>query len=552
MAIERHGNVLGKLGSGAAWLRIGPWLIAAAATTAVVLTLSPDGAGPGITCDEYYDARAGKALVAALLRERLAFFNSTNIDRNFGPLTLHPPLGRWLLGATHWLFDPSRAEPFAVWIAAARLAPALAFGALVVIVGCTSGRADGPLAGTAAAAATALVPNMFGHAHLATLDTFAAVSYVAAVLALVSAEERGAKTWHVLLAGAVWGLALLTKIQGFLLVVPVVAWFIWHRGWRGLAPMTIWATTGLVVFFAGWPWLWVDPLERMTRFLATATDRQALHVFYLGRVWDDVAVPWHYPWVMFVVTMPVGLLLLGAVGVWSRRTEIWRDRRLSLLFVNLVWVLAVFSWPGTPVYDGIRLFLMVVPLWAVWVGLGTKWLAELPWLARFSPRLRPIALLAFLALQGVGIVIYHPVQLSHYSLLVGGLFGAERLGFEVSYWGEAVRGPFLARAVPPVSNQCVLYGPHLAQFQALAVQATSRVLLENRVELIGWEPSDHAPDCRYAVIYHRRADLAALDPLIRGGRVIAEDRRQGVWLARWYASPPLPDERSRASNAPDA
>ena len=42
----------------------------------------------------------------------------------------------------------------------------------------------------------------------------------------------------------------------------------------------------------------------------------------------------------------------------------------------MVFVLLVFSLPGTPVYDGVRLFLMVFPLWAVWVGIGAGWLVS--------------------------------------------------------------------------------------------------------------------------------------------------------------------------------
>ena len=42
----------------------------------------------------------------------------------------------------------------------------------------------------------------------------------------------------------------------------------------------------------------------------------------------------------------------------------------------MLFVLLIFSLPGTPVYDGVRLFLMVFPLWAVWVGIGAGWLVS--------------------------------------------------------------------------------------------------------------------------------------------------------------------------------
>ena len=44
----------------------------------------------------------------------------------------------------------------------------------------------------------------------------------------------------------------------------------------------------------------------------------------------------------------------------------------SLLLGTMIFVLALFSLPGTPVYDGVRLFLMVFPIWAIWVGIGAR------------------------------------------------------------------------------------------------------------------------------------------------------------------------------------
>ena len=68
-----------------------------------------------------------------------------------------------------------------------------------------------------------------------------------------------------------------------------------------------------------------------------------------------------------------------------------------------------------------------------------------------------MALVALLVGQGYGVVTLHPFGLSYYNLLVGGLPGAERLGLELTYWGDAVDGPLLdrlasrgpARARPP-------------------------------------------------------------------------------------------------------
>ncbi|MHC4176108.1 MAG: hypothetical protein ACYSWU_01295, partial [Planctomycetota bacterium] len=139
---------------------IGPLLVALVATVATLATLAPDGRGPGVTCDELYHVLAGKRLVTALRHQGLDFFDRPNIENSFpwkpGGAPVQAPLGHWILGWTHHLFDPAPApdprlapnapEALRAWIAGARVAPALAFGLLVLLVGLWTARVEGHLA----------------------------------------------------------------------------------------------------------------------------------------------------------------------------------------------------------------------------------------------------------------------------------------------------------------------------------------------------------------------------------------------------------------------
>jgi hypothetical protein len=164
---------------------------------------------------------------------------------------------------------------------------------------------------------------------------------------------------------------------------------------------------------------------------------------------------------------------------------------------------------------------------------------------------RLVGLGLLVVLQAPGLLLYHPCQLSHYSLLVGGLAGAERLGFEVSYWGDAVREPLLEEAVARSDGWPIVLAPHLAPWQAAAVAISSPVLQpalhDGEVLLVGWNPNqpERLADCRVAVIYHRRADLEVIRGPLAEGRVIAEYTKQGVWLARLVELPRPPDGRPR-------
>ena len=197
--------------------------------------------------------------------------------------------------------------------------------------------------------------------------------------------------------------------------------------------MAVWTTTGVALFFAGWPWLWYDTISRWAAYWGTSVARATIRVEYFGRIWNDRDVPWHYPWLYFAVTVPVVLQAAGALGVfraWKARRE---DRFPVLLIASILLFLILFS-TSVPVYDGERLFLLAFPAWAMLIGYGCGRV----WEVVEGSHAGRIVVLGVLLCQSYGAVTMHPFGLSYYNLLVGGLPGAERLGLELTYWGDAV------------------------------------------------------------------------------------------------------------------
>ncbi len=223
-------------------------------------------------------------------------------------------------------------------------------------------------------------------------------------------------------AGAVWALALLTKIHAWFLVPVLAAWSLVRLSpRRAAAAMAAWTVTGIALLWACWPWLWYDSWARLLAYWGTGVERTTIRVAYFGQVFLDRDVPWHYPWLYFAVTVPVGLQLLGVIGVflaWKGR----RDGPLPMLLIgSILFFLILFS-TRIPVYDGERLFLHVFPAWALLIGLGFGWLWRRIPPGRFG---RPI-LVALLAAQSYGLVATYPFGLSYYNLLVGPLRRATR------------------------------------------------------------------------------------------------------------------------------
>ena len=404
--------------------------------------------------------------------------------------------------------------------------------------------------GLFASLALVLMPRLYGHAHIASLETTTNLTCTAAVLAVAHWWSGSAPPSRrvALLTGIVMGLALLTKIQAILIPIPVIVWALWRWRTKAILPLLVWGVTANVVFFALWPYLWLDPIGHFLEYLGRTTNRSTINCFYFGVRYADKAVPWHYPFVMFAVTVPLGLHLLGAWGAASslfgrqpffvfpsgRRkspgsssdsnVELSPKAPLTLtlipqsrgegtrhsdwlLLACTVFPLIVFALPGVAVYDGERLFLTSFPLWAIFVGRGMCRISEVitrranNWLtanAAFG------VCLVYLIASQEGI---RPANLCYYNELTFGQAGAERWGLELDYWGVGVTRGLLSKlceAVPHGSRVAIT--PTLHQFQTDEYRRQSPILRKQRITLVPYE-SLNAP-AGAVLVFRRRADVA--------------------------------------------
>jgi 4-amino-4-deoxy-L-arabinose transferase-like glycosyltransferase len=506
---------------------------------AVLLTLD----GPGLTIDEPLDVRPGRTYIEVLRGQGWRFLDRTVVDRVFRDNAEHPPLGRWLLGIASELGEPIEVlwkgpDPTGHYVLAGRMAPALAFAALVCLVTHAARRRWGTAAGVGAGFALLAMPRVFAHAHLAALDTFLSLFWTLALLAGDCAVHSKRPILAMAGAGVLWALALLTKIHAWFLLPILGVWSLVRLSpRRAVSAMLAWTVTGIALFWLAWPWLWYDSWNRLLAYWGTGVARSTIMVLYFGQVVADRDVPWHYPWFYFAVTVPVGLLALGAVGT----VRAFRDRRADsfplLLSGTIVVFLVIFS-TSVPVYDGERLFLHVFPAWAMLIGLGFGSL----WEKHFAGPRGRVALAVFLVVQCYGVVALHPFGLSYYNGLVGGLLGAERLGLELTYWNDPVDQVLLDKlahdAKAGVSAALV---PTL--YPGQGILTTNRALARRNIILSDEHEGTRA---EWLIVSRRTAYWRAeiKERLHRGGgQQVAVRTRQGVWLAAlWHFPPPKPPQ----------
>jgi hypothetical protein len=340
---------------------------------------------------------------------------------------------------------------------------------------------------------------------------------------------------------------LLTKIHAWFLLPILGVWSLIRVGpRRATMGMVAWAVTGVSLYWAGWPWLWHDSWARLLAYWGTGVERTTILVQYFGQVFADRDVPWHYPWLYFAATVPIGLQVLGAMGAvrgWNGRRQ---DPLPLLLLGSILFFLLLFS-TRVPVYDGERLLLHVFPAWAMLIGLGFGGL----WERLAHHRLGRKGLVVLLAAQLIGLVTTYPFGLSYYNLLVGGLRGAERLGLELTYWSDPVDDVLLdrlAREARPDATAAMV--PTLYPGQGTLTTGFNRTLARRGIVL---QDNASAADSEWVVVSYRTTywPQAWRDRLQKGGgRLVATRSRQGVRLAELWKFPPGPDDPDRTPTQP--
>jgi hypothetical protein len=394
------------------------------------------------------------------------------IDAAFSHNREHPPLAKVCMGATWWLLHVKLE-----WlgnVTAARVATVAFSTWSAWLAFSIAWDYAGRVTAVAAPLLLLTMPRFFFHSHVETLD----VASAATCFFFVTSFLRGTRStrWAVV-SGVAFGLALLTKLNGFFLLVAVAGFALWSfargraeraggeavardgRSGRTLPlPMLFAVTIGPNMLFAFWPWMWFDTRARIGQYLDFHLHHYGILFLYFGRIYENPPAPWHAPFVMTAITTPPLTLLaslLGAavalraagrrglepLGLPGRPAVRARQPRRDLgvwLMTNAAVAIGAAAFLGAPKYGGVKLFLPLFPCLAVLGGMGIE--ATVQWVrVRFARArdglLLPVAAVGAVVLPAaIALARIHPYELSYYNVLVGGLPGAVRVGFERQYY----------------------------------------------------------------------------------------------------------------------
>jgi len=350
----------------------------------------------------------------------------------------HPPFYA-LLGLVGDVLAPSWPD-----LPRARLGPILLFCLTASVIFRFAIVRWGGWAAALAAGAWVLQPNLFGHGHYAGYDAVLTSLWVLSIVVFTrvlaphhaSPSPRSRWCWT-LTFGLILGCAAATKLTGWFLPLPFLAWATLYRSRQGFKTLCVGLFIAMLVLWALMPPWWKEPLAGVIRFLDSNLGRGKsipIKVQFLGTVYDSPrqSLPWYNTLVWTLFVTPVGFLMMACAGFWGALRN-WRNASVGVLIAgHWAFLMILRALPHTPGHDGVRLFLPAFGVLTLLAGLGARSVLD-RW-GRWAKAAIAAALLEGL----ITIVVMMPVPLSYFSPLVGGLPGATALGMEPTYYWDAL------------------------------------------------------------------------------------------------------------------
>jgi hypothetical protein len=525
----------------------------------------------GYTRDEGFYIQCAKGIEAWF--ERVATFGwdafaQQSLDRAFGCTREHPGLMKSLFAFSHALLHERwglLSTPGTAYRLPGMLMAALATGVLY----CWGRQAAGRVAGVVAALGFAFMPRVFFHAHLACFDIAVVTLWLVTSYAYFRSLFEPRFGWTVA-CGVLYGFFLDTKHNAWLLPFALLAHFAALRGYERLTRVprfgrrVPWGLLSLLVlgplvFYALWPWIWFDTLERLRGWVGFHTGHDYYNMEFLGRTYWKPPMPRLYAWVMTLTTVPAILLVLSGIGLAQAIVRAVREPNAARAALDGLWLIGIAAsyapWlsSDTPIFGGTKHWLTAYPFLCLFAARGFAFvaaeLAQVALLSRVNAAVREGAL-AFACLIGPFVMTLHshPWGLSFYTPLAGGAPGAASLGLNRTFWGYttgAIAAGLNERA--PRGASVYVHDTAIQSWDALRADARVRrdlrptlALHGSRLALYHHEPHMRRVEYETWVVYATRA------PVLLG----LYDGVPVVWLYQ-RSGPAAPDHAAKPAPRPE-
>lgn len=369
------------------------------------------------------------------------------------------------------------------------------------------------------------IPRFVAYSSLGIQDGLVAMSWLnIALLARNLGSTTPSRTWALFTIVAF--IAAGAKITGWLALMPVGILMLLRRDWKGAIGIISIAVASATFATAITPNFWTAEFYRAPLayiLYPVLREHVPISVFYEGKQYLPDA-PWHWgPMILYATTPPL-VLALGLAGT----LPLGFVRRARWLLPFLFFWLLLLVTPSVPRHDDVRQFLPLIPLAILGGSLA------------FDEMLPPSTRGSIMAFATVFLLsaaqawfVASSFPLSYFSPLVGNLEGAEKRGFDITLYFEAL-GPEMIGVI----NENLPRNARLAQLPQWTLPLTflqRRGVLRADLRIMDYK----SPDAHDAVLVYRRRAVIS-DENYFSGRSLAEIRFRGVSMMRLI---PLDDQR---------
>ena len=261
------------------------------------------------------------------------------IEKSFNPTVTdaHPPFRKLTAGFTHELFtkyvpilDNTRAYRISYLIFVIPFITVFTYVAIGQL---------GYTVGLLVPFMYSLLPHILFMTPLVTMDYAIAGMWFITIIAAMKAMKY--YRW-LFISGVSLGVTMLMKLHGFLLFLPVGMYWVCSKKHKDfLLRVFIFLLVILIVYIAGWPWLWFHTLERLGIYFQIQLDHSNIPVYVLGKIYTQA--PWWYIPIMFFTTTPIFVLVPLVFGVFQTIKQ--RNIFMCIMALNALYPMVFFSLP---------------------------------------------------------------------------------------------------------------------------------------------------------------------------------------------------------------
>ncbi len=328
------------------------------------------------------------------------------------------------------------------------------FGFLAILFAAKLARMYGGYgAGFLAILLLVLTPRFFGHSMNNPKDIPFAAAYVISIYFLLKSLRQFPRPKFATLAGLTLGIALAISIRiGGLMLIG----FTGLLGlWEVLANPSLRknfqqdfvhylkiilgvSVVGYALGILFWPYAHLDPIGNPLKALGLMEQfNVGVRVLFEGQYIMSTEVPWYYEPKFMLMTLPLALLAGLVLLPLAFLKKFYNRRHLLMLLFTVLFPLGYAIYKSSPLYDGMRHFLFVVPILAVLSTLSWQTLIRIaPGKAGKGVVGLVLALLLLLPLRWM--VKYHPMEATYFNELSGGV--AQNFGqYGSDYWFNALK-----------------------------------------------------------------------------------------------------------------